>query len=227
MKLSYSTKISDVGIIGRLSWLFFVPVIFAWYMFDPFSIISLEFSDKPQFIPVSLLNQNMTKTMLAEFFQTPLSLGWYDVCLDNQNNQIFLNYEKPIDKREYPFGGYPKFQIEASPDLSGISGSVAVGVKPFPDESYDKKYYLLKSNPLEEPKCLPVNASIHGLEIGSTTLYVYGIREINSNAFYQMAKNLNVKIYIKQDWMAFFIKYLIILIIWINLIFLMLKIWPF
>lgn len=74
-----------INFFVRLFIIIILPIIFTYFMFNPFLKISLKpNTNEPQYISKLEINKNLTGIILADFFQTSLQLGWYQICFNNQ-----------------------------------------------------------------------------------------------------------------------------------------------
>lgn len=202
----YSRKLSDIGIIGRAIIILIIPLIFTWLMFDPLATIDLESNtNKAQYIPKIEMDKKLTKFIIAEFFQTSLHLGWYKVCFENRgalsiNGHIIVNRED--------------------------RGDIQLLVKEISAPPFENEYRALTAKPFGPPDCLRFNSSNNGLIVGSSTVSLGawindGPEDINilTPTMFQFTYDFEkMSLYIKQDFIAFTTKYIIILLIWASLI---------
>ena len=210
----YSWNPSNFGIIGRITILLAIPLVFTWTMFDPLATFDLKTNvDKPQKIQGSEINNNLAPFILAGFFQTTLDLGWYKICLKNYG-ALIVNKHVVINGKD---------------DRGNVQMVVMPGVL-----ADNVENYRLNSKPFGPPECLRFNGGNNGLSVGTSTVNM-GMPMNDSQSdriatpegfITTMTLHLTkLHSYITQDWVAFWIKYTIILIAWSTLLLLLEGLW--
>lgn len=206
-----------VGFWGRLALLFLIPLYFTWLMFDPFTRIFLEVNtNEPQFISQTRINDDLTSSFLGEFFQTSLQLGWYQICFENDG--------------ALQMGGHIVVNREDR-------GDVTIQVREVLPSPYTVEYETLNASPFGHADCMKIGSGISGINVGTTTVSI-GARvndlpkdfvKINDTEFRMdfRVDFTQMYLYIKQDWFAFFVKYFVIVTLWLSLILLTRSAWDF
>jgi len=232
----FSLKFSNIGITGRVVFLFIVPFIFAWLIFDP--LIKVEFEsnkNEPQYISKKEIDENLTRLVFFEFFQTSLNLGWYKICAENRG--VLSTYGKIIVNEEEA-KKVPKYiktkVIVNREDVDDDAGDVTIRVKKASALLLNDSYQEFKIRPFGSPNCLRFIGNNEGLVVGSSTASLgrvgshvldekmIGPEEFETNFSFDFTK---INLYIKQDFLAFVIKYAIILLSWGSLILLVLNLY--
>lgn len=197
-----------IGLLGRGVFVLVTPLIFTWIMFDPFLRIQLESNtNEPQFISRLQINDGLTSSSLAEFFQTSLKLGWYQLCFEN-HGALVMGGQTVVDRED--------------------RGNITVQVREVVPSPYSNEYRTLNAHPFKEADCMKIDNDADGINVGTTTVELGSrindrpneIIMLNDKEF-QMDFSLDLTklvLYIKQDWFALIIKYLVILILWSSLI---------
>ncbi len=189
----------------KIFWLFILPFIFTYTIFNPLKTYPLNTNtDTPQTIVLADINEDLTSFVLADFFQTSLSLGWYNICLDNNTT---LPYDDSIIKIVDP----------------SERGAISVSIR---TDSLGKQ--TLKARPFEEDckNISPRDNMIDLGQIGTTTINDGAMRDTSKLTYdevLKMLQSVKIKLYIKENLWAFLIKYIILLALWIHLSFLALK----
>lgn len=211
----FSRKLYDIGICGRIAFFLIIPLIFAWVMFDPFLRIELATNtNEPQFISKSTLNENLTGSVLAEFFQTSLSLGWYRMCLEN-NGALSIG-GKVVRNRE-------------------DRGDITVQVKEVIPSPFIADFNNLSARPFEKADCLIIANNTPGIIVGTSTVSL-GARindlpgEIRMLSEHEFEWSFSVdfsalNLYVKQDLLAFCTKYLVMVFLWVSFVLFATKLW--
>lgn len=195
-------QIKNFGITGRLVWLIIPPLIFTWLMFDPFLQIELKSNtNEIQYIPQSEINENLTNFVIANFFQTSLRLGWYQVCFENLG-ALSIN-RQPVFGRE---------------DI----GNIQMQVKELLDSPFEKEYNILSAKP-GNTDCIRISGNTNGIVVGTSTVSTGtagdsfpGAIMIGDNEFIiEFGISFwKMHLYIRQDLSAFVAKYLVLFFLW-------------
>jgi len=183
--------------------------MFTILMFNPF--LKIEFrvnTNEPQYISSEAINRSLASSILSEFFQTSLQLGWYQICFENhgaleREGRVVTN---TIDNR----------------------GNVTMQYKEVLVDSSDTGYKILTGTPDGVPECNRIGGNTKGLNIATSTISLgmpmndtsedvtmIGDKEFSFTIGFHFNK---LVLYIKQDWLSLLVKYFVILVLWSSFI---------
>lgn len=206
-----------IGFWGRFTFIFGVPLIITWLMFDPFTRITLKTNtNEPQFVSRTQINDNLTSSFLAEFFQTSLQLGWYKICFEN-HGALEMGGRTIINRED--------------------RGDVQIQVREVIPIPFNVEYSRLSARPFENTDCIRIGSGVEGINVGSSTLnlgarindrpgdfVMHGENEFSMDFLFDFTK---MDLYIRQDWTAFGVKYLVMVVLWASFTLLAQSIWNF
>lgn len=194
-------RFKGFGTIVRLSWIFLVPAIFMFLIFNPFQTIDLQTNGaETQYVSRSEIDRSMAKYMLSEFFQTSLRLGWYDVCFEN-NEALNLNGQ-PIHNGEN-------------------ERSIELIVKEVLPSPFTADWKTIKAPPFK-PSCLTFGSNNNGLMVGTSTIALGTVESIpwkcnnetKECSFSFGFEYSKLHLYIQQNPWAFLIEYIVLVLLW-------------
>ncbi|HWO07255.1 MAG TPA: hypothetical protein VNM40_01570 [Candidatus Paceibacterota bacterium] len=205
------------GFCGRLATVLGIPLILTWLMFDPFTRIELKANtNEPQFISRTQIQDDLTRTFIAEFLQTSLQLGWYQICFEN-HGALTMGGKTIIDR----------------PDR----GDVQIQVREVLPEPYTVEYDILQAWPFEQADCKQIGNAVDGINVGTSTVNLGarindqpGDMVMLSDKEFRMDFAVDftkMRLYIRQDWLAFGVKYLVVVVLWSSLILWARSVWEF
>ncbi len=203
----------QIGFVGRLVFVLITPAILTLLMFNPFIKIELKSNtNETQYLSRTEINENLTSSVLAEFFQTSLQLDWYQICFENQG-AVSIGDRTVVNPQNVRGDDRGNVQIRVKEEL------------PSPFIVYEKK---LTARPYEKADCLRINGNIGGMSVGTSTISLGArindtledITFLGDNKFeLKMSFDFTkAHLYIKQDWLSLLVKYLVLLVLWSSLI---------
>jgi len=97
-------------------------------------------------------------------------------------------------------------------------GDIQIEVKEILPEPFATDYKTLSASPFKKENCIRINSDINGISVGSTTgMFGDSWTDETSTITFDYYFN-KILLYIKQDWMSLFTKYIVIILLWSSLI---------